>query len=239
MWEPRGELPARVNSSYKPAFITYLARFLLNFDSGSAQWWDTQARGLPVDMSRVDLLKTRQRQFGQFSESVEVGLLRYQGKAGVRELFSLLRSRYGVSREGKLQLALLFSLISKENQPSDLVQRTLGEADNATVASATVVNPGRGYNLAQPPLVQAQTNMSGPLASHANLAFISSSYHSTFARPQVAMPDAGGAVARLRVVLNATGKLVRVRITEPGSGYLAEPAVEISPPRSGGRAAQV
>ncbi|KAL1528483.1 hypothetical protein AB1Y20_009826 [Prymnesium parvum] len=208
VWEPRGKLPPRVPSSYKPFFITYLARFLLNYDSGSALWWDRQARALPVDMTREELRTARRAQFGQFAESVEVGLLRYQGKEGVRQLFSLLRSRYGVSREGKLQLALLFSLISAANQPSDLIRRALGEADNATLCEATVVRPGGGYILGRPPAVE------------------------------VSPPDAGAAPPRVRAVLAPSGRVLRVDLTSPGAGYIVEPAVTVAPPSRGGRAAQ-
>ena len=104
VWEPRGKLPPRstISSSYKPFFITYLARFLLNYDESSAQWWDVQARALPVGVSTIELRKLRQKQFGQFAESVEIGLLRYQGRDGVRQLFSLLRSRCVLRQTNKL-----------------------------------------------------------------------------------------------------------------------------------------
>ena len=68
--------------------MTYLARFLLNYDKGSAGWWSDQLRGLPLDLERSSLRSIRERQFGQFSESVEVGLQKYQGRDGVRQLFS-------------------------------------------------------------------------------------------------------------------------------------------------------
>ena len=44
VWEPRSEMPRRAGSTrYRKAFVAYLARFLLNFDSGSAEWWADQA----------------------------------------------------------------------------------------------------------------------------------------------------------------------------------------------------
>ena len=131
VWAPRSTAPAKaVKTSYQPTFVTYLSRFLLNYDLSSANWFRDQLRSLPLTLEREQLRSLREKQFGQFSESVEVGLQNYQGKAGVRALFSFLRSRYGTSAQARLQLALLFSIISSRNQPSALIKRSLGVADN-------------------------------------------------------------------------------------------------------------
>ena len=108
VWAPKSANAPRVaKTSYQPTFVTYLARFLLNYDRSSAGWWRAQASGLPVTLDKKGLKAIRYKQFGQFSESVDVGLQNYQGKQGVRNLFSLLRSRYGTSPQGKVQLALV------------------------------------------------------------------------------------------------------------------------------------
>ena len=108
VWQPKSaNAPRAAKTSYQPTFVTYLARFLLNYDRSSAGWWRAQASGLPVSLDRKGLKAIRYKQFGQFSESVEVGLQNYQGRQGVRNLFSLLRSRYGTSPQGKVQLALV------------------------------------------------------------------------------------------------------------------------------------
>ena len=212
VWVPKAQAPTKVvKTSYQPTFITYLSRFLLNYDRSSANWWRDQLRDLPLSLEREQLRGIRERQFGQFSESVEVGLQKYQGKTGVRSLFSFLRSRYGTSPQAKLQLALLFSIISPRNQPSDLITRALGQADNGVVTAAEVLEGGRGYARAETPEVV------------------------------VSVPDGGGAPAVVRAELATTGQLVSIALRSGGGGYLPgeSPGVSISPPsREDGRRAQ-
>ena len=112
-----------------------------------------------------------------------------------------------MTREGKLQIALLFSLISAANQPSDLVGQALGEADNSTVGSVSIVSQGGGYDFKYPPTVR------------------------------ISKPDAGKDKARLGVRLEPTGRVLAVELVSGGGGYLLEPAVTITPPSKGGRAA--
>ena len=103
VWIPKGQaLTKAVTTSYQPTFITYLSRFLLNYDKSSANWWRDQLRNLPLSLERQQLSGIRERQFGQFSASVEVGLQKYQGRKGVRSLFSFLNFRYGQTRQAKL-----------------------------------------------------------------------------------------------------------------------------------------
>jgi hypothetical protein len=212
VWIPKEQAPVKsVITSYQPTFITYLSRFLLNYDRSSANWWRDQLRNLPLSLDRRQLVMFRERQFGQFSESVEVGLQRYQGRDGVRALFSFLKSRYGTSPQAKLQLALLFSIISPRNQPSALIRRALGQADDGVVTEACVLDGGRGYSSAERPAVVASA------------------------------PEGGGPSAVVRAELAPTGQLLSIEVRKGGSGYLAgeAPVVRISPPsRVGTRPAQ-
>ena len=57
----------KVTTSYQPTFITYLSRFLLNYDRSSADWWRGQLKGVPLSLEREQLRSIRERQFGQFS----------------------------------------------------------------------------------------------------------------------------------------------------------------------------
>jgi len=210
VWEPRSELPKRTGSTrYRKAFVAYLARFLLNFDAGSAGLWADQAKGFEYRGIDRDALRTlRQKEFSQFSESVEVGLQQFTGKDGTQQLFSLLRSRYGNSRSGKHQIALLFSLLEGPIQPSDLIRRTLGEADNATIETFTLISDGRGYYPAGPPLVS------------------------------ITASDGSGVAAQARAVLQMTGSVSGLRVVAGGGGYQSAPVVSMSPPARGGRAAE-
>lgn len=210
LWIPKAQACTK-KTSFQPLFITYLSRFLLNYDKSSATWWRNQLQDLPLSLERDKLSSIREEQFGQFSESVEVGLQKYQGKAGVRALFSFLRSRYGKSVQAKLQLALLFSIISPRNQPSALIARALGQADNGVLTETCVLEGGAGYAMGESPTVV------------------------------VSAPNGGGAGAVCRAELAVTGQLLSINLLLGGDGYqLGEfYAVRVSPPsRSGGRPAQ-
>ena len=161
-----------------------------------------------MSLDRQSLKTIREKQFGQFSESVEVGLQNYQGQNGVRSLFSLLRSRYGTTAAAKVQLALLFSLIRAQNQPSDLIRTALGEADDGSVTAVELTSAGSGYSGPMPPAVS------------------------------ITSPDAGQQPAVLRAEMEPTGELASIRLVTGGGGYMTAPAVTISPPVGGGTAAQ-
>jgi len=60
---------------YDTRFITYLARFLLNFDEGGKSWWNEQNLG--DDNYRDGFQSKKQLKFGEFAESVEIGLVDY------------------------------------------------------------------------------------------------------------------------------------------------------------------
>jgi hypothetical protein len=201
----------KVTTSYQPTFITYLSRFLLNYDRSSADWWRGQLKGVPLSLEREQLRSIRERQFGQFSASVEVGLQKYQGRAGVRSLFSFLRFRYGETKQAKLQLALLFSIISSRNQPSASIRRALAQADDGVVTAGEVVEGGCGYTRAESPAVV------------------------------VSAPEGGGEGAAVRAELSTTGIILSIALDDGGSGYSPRypPTVSISPPgKPNGRRAQ-
>jgi len=60
---------------YDTRFITYLTRFLLNFDEGAKSWWNEQ--DFPESTYRDGLQSIKQIKFGEFAESVEIGLVDY------------------------------------------------------------------------------------------------------------------------------------------------------------------
>lgn len=60
------------------------------------------------------------------------GLRKYQGKAGVRQLFRLLVDDFGEETAGKRQIALLFALLD-QRQPVENIKCLMGETDNSSV----------------------------------------------------------------------------------------------------------
>ena len=79
---------------YNVGFVTYLSRFLLNFDADCQRWWYSRAADLPRrgTLEQVDAM--RLVQFGAFSASVEVGLQEYRGPDGPKRLMVNLLRRY-------------------------------------------------------------------------------------------------------------------------------------------------
>ena len=63
-----------IQTVYETRFITYLSRFLLNFDPAASSWWSEQEFDTNGKMSVESQRKLR---FAEFAESVEIGLADY------------------------------------------------------------------------------------------------------------------------------------------------------------------
>ncbi|KAH8050283.1 hypothetical protein JL722_11489 [Aureococcus anophagefferens] len=72
---------SRVSSAYySQEFVTYLSRFLLNFDGSCAAWWAAQAATVPPSYGERRRFEALAAAFESFSSSVEYGLRRYPGE---------------------------------------------------------------------------------------------------------------------------------------------------------------
>ena len=80
-------------AGYNVAFVTYLTRFLLNFDPDCQRWWFSPR--IPKSAKAEEVEKIRVEQFASFSASVEVGLQEFEGQDGPCLLFKELLRRYG------------------------------------------------------------------------------------------------------------------------------------------------
>lgn len=85
-----------IQTVYGTRFITYLSRFLLNYDPAAASWWAEQKFGNDGKMTVESRQKLR---FAEFAESVEVGLADY---------FVGPYGSYASVQAGKLYMQLLF-----------------------------------------------------------------------------------------------------------------------------------
>ena len=65
---------ASTQTVYDTRFITYLSRFLLNYDPAAGSWWAEQKFESDAKMTIESQQKLR---FAEFAESVEVGLADY------------------------------------------------------------------------------------------------------------------------------------------------------------------
>jgi hypothetical protein len=214
-------------TGYNVAFVTYLSRFLLNFDADCQRWWFSPR--IPKSAKAEEVEKIRVEQFASFSASVEVGLQEFQGKNGPRLLIEDLVRRYGapsvneaevddptaksrsrLRKSARRHIALLFGLLEK-NQPTTEVTKLLAAVDNGCISSVQLVNGTfSGFEIGKEPVV-------------------------VFPPPQ-----AGDAykTAMGRAILKSTGKLLRLELVDRGSGYSTPPEVTISPPQNGGTPAK-
>ncbi len=65
-----------IQTIYETRFITYLSRFLLNFDPASKSWWNEQEFE-KMGGGKMSIESLQKLRFAEFAESVEVGLADY------------------------------------------------------------------------------------------------------------------------------------------------------------------
>jgi hypothetical protein len=187
---------AQTETTFSLRFVTYLSRFLLNYESTSANWWRKSQQTQELILVRQEeLLVKRLEQFGRYAASVEIGLARYQGQEGTEALAELMIARYGwISREVLKQMAFLFALLD-EYQPTARIGDMLSRADNSTVTSVKLVLRGSGYT-GKAPEVRIET-------------------------PDYTPAQECRATASVR----ESGRILRIKVLDGGSGYLTPPKV--------------
>jgi hypothetical protein len=130
-------------------FITYLTRFLLNFDGDVQRWWFSSqdggagavgvSSGLGVNEAAVNELK--RKRFEALAKTVQNGLREFSfAKKGPTALLSLMRSRYGQTLDGRRQLAILFAFLPGQSQPVTAISRLIASADNASIAEVSTIS---------------------------------------------------------------------------------------------------
>lgn len=119
-------IPER-NNSLRPiivsaSFCTYLTRFLIRYDTmGIGAWWKDQEfmySLLSPEVRDAKLLKS----FGSISKSIELAILEYIGEGDYKlmyaEFWDVLKTTYGQDKDASRQLAILFSFLPMNLQPS-------------------------------------------------------------------------------------------------------------------------
>jgi len=196
-------------AGYNVGFVTYLSRFLLNFDRGCQLWWfqcDSIKRGsTPESIEQI-----RFDQFAQFAASVEVGLQGYEGSDDPKRLLKDLYNKYGtipsrtssendaefsskrrIAKAARRHIALLFGLLEKQ-QPTDALADILAQIDDAKITQVELIDSATtkfaGYDSLAPPLIEI---------------------------------DDGNAKAQ--AILQPTGRLLRIDIVDAGNTTYAKP----------------
>ena len=229
-------------SGYNVAFVTYLSRFLLNFDTNCQKFWFTSVY-IPKTASAEELEQIRLEQFAAFSASVELGLRQYnQVPDGPKILLQELVRKYGnaipsakastgdgnideeasaskrrIAKSARRHIALLFALMEK-NQPTPEITKLLASVDNGSIESVKLNNETaallQNYEPGESPEV-------------------------TFNPPQ-----AGDEYQRAEgmALMKPTGGLLRVDVIDGGNGYSSSTNILVTvsdPPSPGGTPAKV
>ena len=99
------------------------------------------------------MVEARVSQLGEYVGAIEKSLCGYAPTSGkgetlsvkdavkIRQLLTLLRSRYGSQPDALRQLALLFSLLPPEAQPTDAIEQLAAEQELTLTLSERITNP--------------------------------------------------------------------------------------------------
>jgi hypothetical protein len=223
-------------AGYNLEFVTYLTRFLLNFDPLAQQWWIDGASAIPKRAAPDEIFAIRQEQFSKFAASVELGLLQeFPGPEGPSQLLQSLLERFcslidsdassssmidakqqrliRETNEARRQLALLFGLLN-DYQPTAEITKVLASVDNGSITSMELLDPApRGFAPDEIPTLELPAPQAGD------------GYTQAIAKP----------------IMTPTGGLLRIDLIDGNDHGLflqKAPAVTISPPSQGGRPAQ-
>ena len=94
--------------------MTYLSRFLLNFDGDCSNWWAQQERAVPASYDKKRRTAFLAAKFGTFTSSVEYGLRRYPGSSGRKALLDKLTQQHGFDPERRRHLALSIYVVGAQ-----------------------------------------------------------------------------------------------------------------------------
>ena len=272
---PTSCVPANARKAFGPKFVNYLARFLLAYDSQTRRLWRERARELPFNWDEKKIAEARVLQLGELAGSIELSLCEFtpaEGKwadpltpkdaARVRQLLTLLRSRYGNRSDALRQLALLFSLLPPGVQPTSTIEALVAEQEDRETSGVIVIDGGslvlsdngllKGLPPPALPKPAAPTSMK-PSAAKAAKPFLrptgrvltlavtsGGSGYDPAAPPLVSLtaPLNGGRAAQARSIVGKDGKIVALELTDEGAGYRDSDKVKVAiapPPKSDNR----
>ena len=250
---------AEASGIYNVAFVTYLARFLLNFDPYAQQWWIDGAKEIYKKQasSQSAIFAIRSEQFSKFAASVELGLLQeFNGPDGPKRLLESLLKRFcsidakmaenigGATTDSGLSTAKQQRLIRETKEARRQIALLFGllsgnsqPTQEITKLLASVDNGSLST------IVMLEDDPFSPLLR----GFAPDEIPAIdLAPPQASLED-GFTQATARPIMTPTGEILRLDIMQPTSGestdagiaYKRPPKVTISPPAAPeGRRAQ-
>ncbi|KAM3576159.1 hypothetical protein VYU27_001867 [Nannochloropsis oceanica] len=224
-------------TTYSPKFTAYLARLLINYDYASMSWWQRKTFLAPRESSqRISRLLSTKGFEGTFKEldvDEDNFISQDELRAALsdpeelvkreRELLAQLQAsvNFGLARyQGKEGVDRLCRILRSEFginrlgkrqlanlfalmdnlQPVEVIKQLIAEAENASIVGFNVTYPGFGYDAEKPPTVTVS-----------------------------ASPGANATV-KARVKLSPTGRILKVVLDSPMTGFSSPPKLEVSPP---------
>lgn len=148
-------------------------------------------------------------------------------RQGIINLLALLQARY-TAKEEKLQLAILFSFITDPAlQPTKQITALLGESDNASIESIEIVKDKYmtvdKKNYKESKIEEVKRNME--LNTHGGYS-INQIPKITISPPPALGKDYKCAIAK--PIMRQTSRILKIRVTDGGSGYKSAPTVTVS-----------
>jgi len=132
--------PSDVDRKYKPQFVNYMSRFILNFDPRWKGWWEIRQQALSPKLTEKQVSEVMRKELRRFAGSVEYGLASYPGKDGAERLASEMMLHYGdLGKEPRHHLAIAFSILDADYQPVEAI-KALSKGSGTVVVSS--VPPG-------------------------------------------------------------------------------------------------
>jgi uncharacterized membrane protein YgcG len=224
-------------TTYSPKFTAYLARLLINYDYASMSWWQRKTLLAPRESSqRISRLLSTKGFEGTFKEldvDEDTFISQDELRAALsdpeelvkreRELLAQLQAsvNFGLARyQGKEGVDRLCRILRSEFginrlgkrqlamlfalmdnlQPVEAIKQLIAEAENASIVGFNVTYPGFGYDAEKPPTVS------------------------------VSPSPGANATVKARVKLAPTGRILKVVLDSPMTGFSSPPKLEVSPP---------
>jgi len=172
-------------------FITYLTRFLINYDEGVAAWWQQLQQSYSL-LSNERRQMRLGRDFGSFSVSLQYALQSYlqnspTSRQGYQQIFELFVKTYDTNnssnnkKEVRRHLCLLAAILPVDQQPKDIIQK---------IISSTSI-PTNSKQQQQNTLVDAMTENLSTLLSREYNCIISNSDGSLAIQPSISLYQVG------------------------------------------------
>ena len=224
-------------TTYSPKFTAYLARLLINYDYASMSWWQRKTLLAPRESSqRINRLLSTKGFEGTFQEldlDQDTFISQDELRAALsdpeelakreRELLAQLQAsvNFGLVRyQGREGVDRLCRILRSEFginrlgkrqlamlfalmdnlQPVEAIKQLIAEAENASVVGFNVTYPGFGYDAENPPTVT------------------------------VSPSPGANATVQARVKLAPTGRILKVVLDSPMTGFATPPKLDVSPP---------